>query len=546
MLRQAQHDSSFENSLIPKLSSRGNNRQAGWLVGKNILQWWCARQRDSHMHGALCPIPRFVVVAELGLFGEASSALAGEVFPFRSISIHLPPQPRASKRKVVSMIDQIAKGYAAIDVGSREHYVAVAGAEVSCFGSCTSDVQELCEHLKCHGVRHVAMEATGVYWIALHDMIRSTGIKVTVFNGAHARNLPGRKSDVSDCQWHAMLHSHGLLRPCFIPSADIVRLRTLYRLREDHLSMAAAHIGHIQKALDMMNVRLHTVISQIHGVSGLRIIRAILAGERNAERLADLCDGRINHNKRAAVIKSLEGRWEPHHLFALRQALDCYEFYQVKMGECDAQIDQLLAEMNQHKDEAPKPEGVRKKVRHNAPQIDDLDGKLLRLADGRDVASLPGISPLSFLKLIGETGLDLTNWKTEKHFTSWAGLSPGKRQSGKRYRRVPPKKTVVGQIFREAAMSVTRSKHLALGVYYRRIKSRRGPAVAIKALARKIAELYYRMMTKGFAYVEAGVERYQQQFDEQRRRYVEKLARSMGLTVSDPTTEQDAKCQLVL
>jgi transposase len=428
------------------------------------------------------------------------------------------------------VIDEILAGYAAIDVGSVEHYVAAAGAEVKRFGTCTMDIRKIIEHLKAHEIRYVAMEATGVYWIALHDMLREAGLAVIVFNGAHARNLPGRKSDFSDCQWHAMLHSHGLLRPCFIPAADIVQLRCLYRLRDDHISMAAAHIQHMQKALDLMNVRLHTVISRIHGVSGLRVIRAILNGERDPRRLVEMCDKRIQ-SKRTEVIKSLEGRWESHHLFALRQALDCYEFYQTKIAECDAQIDELLSRMNANHAPQSLPPGPRKTIRHNAPRIEDLDEKLLRLADGRDVASLPGISPLGFLKLIGETGLDMSSWKTEKHFTSWLGLAPGRHQSGKRSRRVQPKKTVSGQIFREAAMSVAGSKNLALGAYYRRLKGKRGPAIALKALARKIAVLYYRMMTKGLSYVETGIERYQKQLEDQRRRYVEKLARQLGLTL---------------
>lgn len=426
------------------------------------------------------------------------------------------------------MIDEILPGFAAIDVGSKEHYVACAGAEVRCFDSHTADIKLLCAHLKTHGVKHVAMEATGVYWIALHDTLREADIEVTVFNGAHARNLPGRKSDISDCQWHAMLHSHGLLRPCFIADEDILRLRTLYRLRDDHLSMASAHINHMQKALDLMNVRLHTVISQIHGVSGLRVIRAILDGERSAIELANLCDNSILKSKEAEVIKSLEGRWSDHHIFALRQALECYEFYRQKMVECDQQIELWLEEQSQDKTEPPKPKAPRKKIRHNAPAIDDLDGKMLRLTNGRDVAALPGITALGMMKLVGEVGLDMSHWPTEKHFTSWAGLAPGKNQSGKRYRRPRGKKTIVGQIFREAAMSVSRSKNLALGAYYRRIKARRGPAIAMKALARKIAVMFYFVMTKGLEYVEEGIEAYQKRYEEQRRRFAKKLAAEMG------------------
>jgi transposase len=435
------------------------------------------------------------------------------------------------------MIENILPGNAAIDVGSTEHFVAAAGADVRSFGTHTADIHLLCAHLKSHQITRVAMEATGVYWIPLHDMLREAGFEVTVFNGAHARNLPGRKTDVSDCQWHAMLHSHGLLRPCFIADEDILRLRTLHRLREDHLSMAQQHIAHMQKALDLMNVRLHTVISQIHGVSGLRVIRAILDGERSAIALAALCDTRIRKTKEKEVIKSLQGRWSEHHLFALRQALECYEFYQKKMSECDAEIDRLLEEMNRDKPQIDDPPAPRKKIRHNAPTISEFDSKMLRLSEGRDVAALPGITALGMMKLIAEIGLDLSPWPTEKHFTAWLGLAPGRHSSGKRRRRPNTKNTKAGQIFREAAMSVSKSKHLALGAYYRRVKGRRGPAIAMKALARKIAVLFYRVMTKGMEYVEHGIEAYQQRYEEQRRRYVEKLARGLGLSIVDDSIQ---------
>lgn len=429
------------------------------------------------------------------------------------------------------MIDTILPGYAAIDVGSTQHFVAVAGADVRCFGTHTADIHMLCAHLRSHEVTCVAMETTGAYWIALHDILREVGFEVTVFNGAHARNLPGRKTDVSDCQWHAMLHSHGLLRPCYIAPEVILRLRILNRIREDHLSMAQQHIAHMQKALDLMNVRLHTVISQIHGVSGLRIIRAILDGERSAIALAALCDARIRKTKEKEVIKSLQGRWSEHHLFALRQALDCYEFYQRKMAECDAQIERVLDDMNRDKPEIDPPPGPRKLVRHNAPAIADLDAKMLRLSEGRDVAALPGFTALGMMKAVAEIGLDVSPWPTEDHFTAWLGLAPGRDQSGKRKRRPKGKHTKAGQIFREAAMSVAKSKHLALGAFYRRIKGRRGPAIAIKALARKLAILYYWVMKKGLAYVEEGIEAYQKRYEEQRRRYLEKLAGSMGFAL---------------
>jgi len=434
------------------------------------------------------------------------------------------------------MIDKILPGIAGIDIGSEHFFVAAAGAPeaVRRFGTFTSEIKLLAAYLKEHKVAKVAMEATGVYWIPLHDHLECQGLEVTVFNGAHARNLPGRKSDVQDCQWHAILHSHGLLSSCFIPPQEILELRAFYRLREDHLSMAASHIQHMQRALDLMNVRLHTVISQIHGVSGLRVIRAILAGERDPHKLATLCDLQILSKKREQVIKSLEGNWREHHLFALRQALECYEFYQEKIADCDRQIDQALTKLRGGQPPV-QPSAGGKKLRHNAPRIENLHGKLLSLSGGCDPTLIAGISSLSFMKLMGEVGTDLCAWPTEKHFTSWLGLAPGKHQSGKRKRRVPRPKTVAGQIFRDCVMSIAKSKYTALGAFYRRLKARKGPAVAATAVARKLAELYYRAMTKGMEYVERGVAHYEEVYRQQTLRYLNKMAAAFGLAVTKPT-----------
>lgn len=377
------------------------------------------------------------------------------------------------------------------------------------------------------------INATGVYWIPLHDLLQRRGLAVTVFNGAHARNMPGRKSDVADCQWHAMLHSHGLLVPCFIPTEEVRQLRCYYRLREDHLRTAGQHIQHRQRALDLMNVRLHVVISQIHGVSGLRVIRAILEGERDPEALVQLCDVQIRKRKWAEVIKSLRGQWQEQHLFALRQALEGYEFCLGQMKACDQQIEALLESINRERPPQTPEAGRRiKKVRHNAPEVDDLHGKLITMTGGRDATKLPGISPLGFMKLLGETGPDLSAWPTAKHFTSWAGLAPGSNQSGKRKKRVRRKKTVVGQIFREAVMSLAKSKYLALGATYRKLRARKGPAIAATAIARKLAVLYYQLMTKGLDYVEEGIERYEQRYRQQTLRYLEKTAEAFGFNLT--------------
>lgn len=430
-------------------------------------------------------------------------------------------------------INRILPGYAAIDIGQESVFVACHGADQPrAFGTFTAEFETLATYLQEHRIEKVAMEATGVYWIPLHDLLQARGFEVIMFNGAGARNMPGRKSDVADCQWHAMLHSHGLLVPGFVPPAEIRQLRGFYRLREDQIGLAAMHIQHMQKALDLMNVRLHTVISQIHGVSGLRVIRAILEGERDPVTLSALCDAQILKTKRAQVIQSLEGHWQEHHLFALRQGLEGYEFCLRQAAACDAQIETLLQRINQ--DQPPQnPSGKTKPIRHNAPQIEGLHQHLLTMTQGRDATVLPGITPLGFLKLLGETGRDLSaHWRTEKHFTAWLGLAPNCHQSGKRRRRVPRKKTVAGQIFREAVLSLAKSKYLALGAAYRRLKQRRGAPIAVTAIARKLAVLYYHLMTKGIHYVERGIAAYEERFRQQKINSLQKAARNLGFTLT--------------
>jgi transposase len=289
----------------------------------------------------------------------------------------------------------------------------------------------------------------------------------------------------------------------------------------------------MQRALDLMNVRLHTVISQIHGVSGLRVIRAILKGERDPVALSELCDMMILSRKRQEVIKSLQGDWRDHHIFALRQALEGYEFCLAQAAACDQQIEALLNRINQEKPPVdPDPSIKIKPIRHNAPKIANLHELLITMTGGRDVTALPGFTALGFMKLLAETGTDLSGWPDHKHFTSWAGLAPGSNQSGKRRKRTRRKKTVVGQIFREAVMSLAKSKYLALGAAYRRIKAHRGAAIAVTAIARKLAELYYKLMTKGLAYVEQGIQEYEARHKEQTLRYLKKTAGKLGFSLA--------------
>jgi hypothetical protein len=286
----------------------------------------------------------------------------------------------------------------------------------------------------------------------------------------------------------------------------------------------------MHKALTLMNIKVQNVISQIHGVSGMRIITAIVLGERNPERLADLCEKSILKTKRDRVVASLNGNFKAEHIFALKQALRAYDFYQNQITECDKQIEALL---DDHTDDMPTPTNLTppKNIRHNAPKIDDLHTKLMKMTGGNDPSQITGLTDKTLLELIGETGTDLQkHWITEKHFSSWTALSPNMHQSGKTNKKRKIKKNSrAGQIFREAALSIAASKHSALSVFYKRMKAKKGFLHALKATARKIAVIYYRIMTKGLAFVEHGIELYQQKFKEQQLRLLRKKAHSLGL-----------------
>jgi transposase len=432
-----------------------------------------------------------------------------------------------------------------IDAGSTHFFVAVPNGTVTSFESFTGDLYRLRDHLQAHGVSTVAMEATGVYWLALHEVLEAAGIDVCVVNGAHVKNVPGRKSDVQDCQWLQQLHAHGLLRKSFVPSEQIRALRSYTRLRDDHIRTGAMYVHLMQKALDQLNVKLHTVISQITGVSGLAVVRAILKGERDVTQLANLCDERILKKKRAEVERSLHGLWKAEHLFALQQALGGWEFCQAQVAQCDAALATQLSALTRDLPPPPEPpassEAAPKKknhARHHVPEVPHLHASLLTLSGGRDAAQLPGFTPSNWLKLLSEVGTDLSRWPNEKAFCAWLCLSPGKNQSGKTKRRARRRgKTTAGQIFRLAAHSIAKSKYQALGGFYRRLKARTSAAVANVATARKLAVLFYYAMTQGLAYVERGLEAYEATYRKQQERFLHKRAADLGFTLM-PTPAQ--------
>jgi hypothetical protein len=283
----------------------------------------------------------------------------------------------------------------------------------------------------------------------------------------------------------------------------------------------------MQKAMDLMNLKLKNVIDQLHGISGLRIVKAILEGERNAAKLASLCEPIILRKKEEQVISALKGNFKEEYVFMLRQAFKAYLFYQSQMNECDKEIEKLLTRMLQGKGDVDA--GKEAPSRHNQPNIEELHNKLVRLHDGKNPTVLPGISDMTMLKLTAELGCDFTKWPTEKHFTSWMGLSPKKHQSGKTNKTRKQKvNSKAGQIFRESAMSIANSKYLALKGFYARIKSKHGARAANKATARKLADLYYRFMTKGIEYVETGLNEYEKRYKELIIRNLTKKAKTVG------------------
>ena len=421
-----------------------------------------------------------------------------------------------------------------VDVGSEQMHVSIAGGPPEVFGTVTSELHRLRDWLRERGVKSVAMEATGVYWLPLYGLLEEAGFEVVMVNGKHTRNLPGRKTDMKDCQWGATLHAHGLLRAGFVPPAHIRRLQDYLRLRTDHLTSAAASVQHQQKALERMNVKLHDVISSLVGASGQKVIEAILADERDPDRLLALCDVQIQKKKAQRVKESLRGTWAEEHLFALRQAVEDWQHFQRQIAACDRQIEAVLRQISGPGESPPGPREktpAAKRPGVNAPQIEGLHGLLVKLCGDKDVTVLPAHTDYSLLQLLGEVGTDLTPWPTEKHFTAWLGLAPGSHQSGKRKGSVGRKRNRAGRLFCVMGRSLARSKHIALGGYYRGMAGRRGGLVANIALARKLAEWFWRVMVKGVSYVEQGLAQYEAQVLETKRRALQRLAKQLGHVV---------------
>ena len=440
----------------------------------------------------------------------------------------------AVRRRVFELAHPNAAG---IDIGAATHFVAVPPDRdeqaVREFKSFTDDLERLADWLSACGVDTVAMESTGVYWIALFELLEARGLRVYLVNARHVKNVSGRKSDVLDCQWLQQLMSYGLLGGAFRPKDEICALRSVSRQREMLLSYQARHVQHMQKALAQMNLQLTNVIADIVGETGQKILRAIVAGERDAQQLARLRHYRIRASE-ADIVRSLQGNWREEHLFALKQALALFDAYGVQLRECDAQLEAMLMRLQRTQTQPGKPR--RRSKQKNAPAF-DVRTYLFRLC-GVDLTRIDGIDTATALKVIAEIGPDLSRFKSAKHFASWLGLCPGTKISRGKRLSGTSKRTAnrAAQALRLAAAGL-RVSQSALGAYYRRLCARLDRGKAITAAAHKLARLIYTLLTKGEQYVDRGQQYYEERYRQRLMVHLNRKAVALGLRLV-PATEQ--------
>jgi transposase len=446
---------------------------------------------------------------------------------------------RDSKRKGKSQhpgsweegLPALNRNAAGIDVGNAEHYVAVpAGRDpepVRKFGSFTADLHRMAQWLKACGIETVVMQATGVYWVALYQILEGNGFQVNVVNARHTKTLPGRKTDVLECQWLQKLHTFGLLNNSFRPIEEIRILRTYLRQRENLVAATSTCVQHMQKALTQMNLQLANVISDISGVTGMAILRAIVAGERDPDKLAGWKHGRIRATKQQ-IAQSLEGDWREELLFVLQQSLELYDTYAGKIAECDQRIEAHLKTMQSKPGATPQPLPETCQPRKPGARL-NLRDHLHRIA-GVDLTKIDGLDVQTVQIIISEVGVDMSRWNTEKSFASWLGLCPDNRVSGGKILKRGTRQVVnrAATALRLAAWSLIRSQS-ALGANFRRLRSKLGAPKAITAMAHKLARLIYRMMKFGSEYVDKGMTAYESRYRQQKMKWLAKQAASLNL-----------------
>jgi transposase len=434
-------------------------------------------------------------------------------------------------RKVVNALDQINRNAAGVDVGSEEMYVAVPPdrdkESVRSFPTFTADLHRLADWLADCRIDTVAMEATGVYWIPLYEILETRGFRVFLVNARHLKNVSGRKTDVLDCQWIQQLHTYGLLSASFRPPDQIVAIRSLARHREMLVQYRSAHIQHMQKALTVMNLRLTNVLSDVTGVTGMKIIRAIVAGERDPKVLARYRDDRCKRSE-ADIVKSLEGHYKREQVFALKQALELYDFYDEKVRDCDAELEALYRKFDIPQNPGTPPPSPRTSKRRKNQAYFDLPSALYRMT-GVDLTQVDGLDGLTIQKVLSETGTDMLKWPTVKNFASWMRLFPNNKVTGNKVKqtRVLPTQNRASNALRVAAASLAHSDS-ALGAFYRRMRARHGAPSAITATAHKMARIIYFMLKDHKAYHDVGSDYYEQRYKDRFLRNLHRQAAKLG------------------
>ena len=424
----------------------------------------------------------------------------------------------------------------AVDIGCTEHWAAIppdrAKETARCFGCCTADLKALVDWFAASGVETVVMEATGNYWVVLYDLLEERNLKPVVVNPRYAKNMSGKKGDLPDVQWMQKLHTYGLFANSFRPTEELRQLRAYLRQREILTTAASQQIQHMQHALTEMNVQLANVISDISGETGLRVIDAILKGERDPHVLSRLKDPRIKASLQQIAL-ALEGHWKDEQLFALEQGRVSYAHYQEQIAQCDERIQQHMRSLQSRlaSSTQPSPQGKTYALKPVAGQTPSFElGLELRRIVGVDLTRIPGVGSLTAQVVLSEVGADMSAWPTEKHFASWLGLCPDHRVSGGRIlgRSTRPVVNRARNALRIAAYTLERSKS-GLGAKYRRLKSKLGAPKAIVAMAHFLARLIYRMIKFGQDYVEQGMEAYEAKYREQRLLWLKKQAKALNM-----------------
>lgn len=440
-----------------------------------------------------------------------------------------------------SLLKRMNPNAAGIDCGSAEHYVAVPpdrdAEPVRSFKTFTDDLHRLADWLVACGVTTVAMESTGVYWIPLYEILEARGLEVLLVNARHVKSVPGRKSDVTDCEWLRELHSVGLLKGSFRPTAEIAALRCYLRHRETLIHDAAATINRMQKALVQMNLQLHLVITDITGATGQRILRDIVSGQRDPKHLAKHRDARCQATE-AEIAAALTGHYRPEQLFVLQQNLEIYDAFQRQIEACDTHVEGHLKTItvNATIPAMPLPAARSRRRKSKNEPLFDVRTPLHQIT-GADLSQIDGIGPYNALRLISEIGADMSRWPTERHFTSWTTLAPHNRISGGRLlsSRTQPSANRVAVILRVVAMGLARSQ-TALGAFYRRLAFRIGKAKAITATARKLAILVYRVLKGELTYKDPGATSYDARHRESVIRRLRQRAEALGFAMVDGKT----------